>query len=50
MQPLPGLEEKLIGENGPLITRLNYIRPKWFGGMFGKPESHNKAGNCRYNP
>mgnify|MGYP000985909278 FL=1 len=34
---------------GVVITRLNYNRPKWFGGFFGSPEKHNKSGNCVYD-
>lgn len=42
------MEERLNNPSGPLITRINYNRPKWFGGMLGEPKNHNTSGNCRY--
>lgn len=44
------MDERLRGISGGIvITRFNYNRPKWFGGFFGDPQNHNKAGNCKYS-
>jgi hypothetical protein len=42
--------ERLNNPRGGVeVTRINYNRPKWFGGLFGYAEQHNKSSNCRYN-
>jgi len=43
------MEDHIRGGSGVIVTRFNYHRPKWFGGFFGAPNTHNHSGFCSYD-